>query len=491
MSNLRRPNWVIPSTIIALILFFSGITVANTFIVGLNSDVIIHSMISLVDVTKFYWGQERLLNVLPALFSPVKDPGLNLYLILLTTAISHFVLLFILSATAVSLWGGKPLSWASASVFIVLSGVFLLTFTNYPAFEVAVYHYEWPLAIDLAVLAVWCYTAVKRLWLRIPLVFIITFVAIGVNFSIALIFAGLVTFLLISRHFTWRDGVVWLLMGATVELFWVIDSNDLRSNTFKNFKWESFSGLIVKTMNNLFLATDGVRLFAAITLIFGIGVLTYLLRGSRLKDLSSTGAPLRLLVILFGSGFCATWLLFFAQNDWVVINSNHFRYFLPLVYFAMFLLAMVVALIVLSWTASWGLAVVLAAIFVAATWQLGWLKFSTDFNQANVVKQSAASSNPQAGYAAGDFWLSWPFVYSQLINNREGVGLALRSEQTRAITSANIANDLTAYGFILVNCYGKDTVKCVDQVMWHAQQELQVEPVSDTGESTMLRFTKP
>lgn len=59
----------------------------------LNADMLLNSVMSLQHVTLFYWGQNRLLNVLPLVASVTSDPQYNLWLVILLPVVAFFLLL--------------------------------------------------------------------------------------------------------------------------------------------------------------------------------------------------------------------------------------------------------------------------------------------------------------------------------------------------------------------------------------------------------------
>ena len=64
---------------------------------ALNADTILFSIMSLQNVTPFYWGQNRLANIVPFLLSPVQSPLLNLGLQILVIAMAYYAFLIVLT----------------------------------------------------------------------------------------------------------------------------------------------------------------------------------------------------------------------------------------------------------------------------------------------------------------------------------------------------------------------------------------------------------
>jgi len=63
----------------------------------LDADVILNSIMSLQKVTLFYWGQNRLLNLVPFILSPITNPGYNLAAHLVFFSFTFFLLLYVMA----------------------------------------------------------------------------------------------------------------------------------------------------------------------------------------------------------------------------------------------------------------------------------------------------------------------------------------------------------------------------------------------------------
>ena len=103
------------------LLLISAFTVLKIAPDGLNADILINSVMSLQNLTLYYWGQNRLLNVLPLAVLLVKNPTLNLSAILVLTSISFYGLLYLLSRAAVTLIGVENKNTIVFKVFLITS----------------------------------------------------------------------------------------------------------------------------------------------------------------------------------------------------------------------------------------------------------------------------------------------------------------------------------------------------------------------------------
>lgn len=85
-----------------------------------HGDSLMVSIMSTTRPTMFYWGQDQWLNLLPWLFSFIKDPGLNLFFITL----AQFLCLFLFPYLAAGLLPvrRKCLFWAVSVLSMALLG---------------------------------------------------------------------------------------------------------------------------------------------------------------------------------------------------------------------------------------------------------------------------------------------------------------------------------------------------------------------------------
>ncbi len=127
------------------------VTVSGLAPAFLNADVILNSVMSLQNITPFYWGQNRLLNVVPLLAWPIRDPALNLLAILyLNTGLYYLVLwTFARGAVALTAVHAQSREWLTTAVFVSLSSAALLILTPQATFELALWHHEYTLPLVL------------------------------------------------------------------------------------------------------------------------------------------------------------------------------------------------------------------------------------------------------------------------------------------------------------------------------------------------------
>ena len=114
----------------------------------LNADTILNGVMSLQNVTLYFWGQNRLLNLLPFAAMWVGDAGLNLGLQIGIASASLFGLLLVLAMFARRAVGADRS--LVLPVFVALSSLYLLVVRPEGIHQSAIGHHEHSLAALLA-----------------------------------------------------------------------------------------------------------------------------------------------------------------------------------------------------------------------------------------------------------------------------------------------------------------------------------------------------
>ncbi len=104
-----------------------------------NSDSLLHSQVSRLAWTPFYWGQDRLGMLYPLLASPVRDPLWN---VILLSTLHAFASLGGLVLLGVYVLGPRRGAWAGVACGLLLVGT-----QAYAAFELFVHHPEYLAAL--------------------------------------------------------------------------------------------------------------------------------------------------------------------------------------------------------------------------------------------------------------------------------------------------------------------------------------------------------
>jgi hypothetical protein len=115
LANALAASWLLVVSALPVIAY------APDFI---GADTVLGSIMSLQNVTLYFWGQNRLLNVLPFAVSWITDPQSNLLALLYLASLASFSLLLLLALFARRAVAGR--SDLVLPVFAALSATYLL-----------------------------------------------------------------------------------------------------------------------------------------------------------------------------------------------------------------------------------------------------------------------------------------------------------------------------------------------------------------------------
>ncbi|MFC4525301.1 hypothetical protein ISN76_03535 [Dyella halodurans] len=180
-----------------------------------DSDGVLTALISTQKLTWYFWGQDRLLNLLPALAAPFRDPELNLRV----QVFLRFALAFLSPLGVVCVFRG---SWRFA-VLLVATTQCLLAFalSQYGAFNMWAQHNPYGTSFVLFALALWVCVNGKASW-RWGAAFFVLFLAYAVNLALVV---WAVPFLAVAMVFGVRDrrllGAVLLLNLVSILAAWL------------------------------------------------------------------------------------------------------------------------------------------------------------------------------------------------------------------------------------------------------------------------------
>ena len=135
------------------LLIISVLTVTKVAPHNINADTLLQSIMSLQKLTLYYWGQNRLLNILPLAVSLIKNPTLNLAAVMVLISISFYGLLYLVSRSAAILMAAKNIDAVSLKVFLIISSTFVFVFTQSAVSAIAIWHIEYSFPALLLVFA--------------------------------------------------------------------------------------------------------------------------------------------------------------------------------------------------------------------------------------------------------------------------------------------------------------------------------------------------
>jgi hypothetical protein len=377
---------------------------------------------SVQDVQLFFWGQNRFASVVPLLASPIADPLVNLFLVLLINSLSFHLLLLILS------WMGARVvaenrTWTTTLVlFLVMAATAhaVLAPDKLHVLALEAQPYSMSLGLTLGAFLLWK----QPQWWQFGLAAVMVGIASGLNPSTVLIAAFLAVVEMMRR----RQWVRWPLFGVAWVIWfgvWVKLAEWYPGNTgampevdqdYFGFAVDQFVGAAPQSLASIAGAIRPIR-FVVVVAIACMSILL-LSRARRAVML-----PRLFLAILF----CTLYWAVFTGNSWVAANLFAVRYFAPVVLLVIVILAAPTAGALLALplprraestravavgVAGLACAAALFGPFVtpAQAWELQAGKESADYVEANDIT-----------FLAGYYWALLPIELQALENGRHAV----------------------------------------------------------------------
>jgi len=330
---------------ILLIIFFALYVVFHSAPKVLNADVLLNSIMSSHNLTLFYWGQDRLLNVLPFLLSGIKNSHINLYFALLLPAVSHFTLLFCISNLALTLSSEKD-NKCSTILFIVLAFIFLFSFNKASIFHIAIGHIEYS-ASYLTVLYVLLriFKSDKNSFFDLIFNALLFFIAIGINPSVVLFALATGISLLTLNQFIIKKKELVLLLISSI-LFFILwgglskKFGIAQSTSYMAFHTNEYRFALKTVIKQLVQTIKAPQIyiifFFFIAYNFFLPNSTNIVNTKNYKKIYFIFNKKTYFIFICAVSFCLGYLLLFSASDWVRVNEYSFRYFIVIIYFFLF-----------------------------------------------------------------------------------------------------------------------------------------------------------
>lgn len=447
LANALAASWLLLVSALPVIAY------APDFI---NADTVLGSIMSLQNVTLYFWGQNRLLNILPFAVSWITDPQSNLLALLYLASLATFSLLLLLALFARRAVAGR--SDLVLPVFAALSATYLLVASPHGIYLMSIAHPEYALALLLAgagVYVVWfaAIGAPARLALAVPPVLL----AIGLNPATAIpLSLTLAVASLYRRRISGPDAILFaIVVGGFVG--WSAVSRLHGSESYNAFSADDMAGKLARATGSIAeMAQPSAVAALALALLAGLAVRRWRVRRGPGVDPTPAAIPAVAALCLFG----ALWFLLFSTNRWVEMNAFSSRYFIP-VAFAL------VAVAAIGWAgvlrdvaprirAAIVVPLVAAAIIVTAT----PIRPITDFV---VFRTVAPLPRSPSGLYAGDYWRAWPAVFRDLMAGHEAYGLTYRGEGNQKAVRRHVRAELATRGTFTLLCIGDPVEACAGE----------------------------
>jgi hypothetical protein len=466
-------------TLLVFIFFAASLLgYSGSFASSLQADYIMYSIMSTQNVTLFYWGQNRFLNIIPFLVSPISDHVANISLVLFLSVVSHYLSGFAISVVILRIIRGLKAS-LSELAWLALSTVVLMNLLISPNLTgTFFYQHEYSLAL-LLISTSWLVLTRKNTFSSWVISSVLLFLAMGLNPSMILLVAWIAGLSIYFRVFSHRKTpFLWASVSfIAVSLWLTIMASSGSSESYVNIHPESFFENAAKGLTSLIALVEPVNLTMIALLVLALLILNVSMIESRQLWLNIVSVTVAALVFLI------LWVLVFSSLEWVVMNEYSPRYFIPPFYLVFGLISAL--LIVRSykareWLSRLGVSVLL---FVSL---FGAISSDLRFDPRNAsVFESLPALPSGSNLLAGDYWKVWPMYFILLEQGSSPISFASRGGQGLSSNGRALLDQFVAAGSIRISCVNSAVVECVGQVQalvpevdsaWIVSDAVQVHP---------------
>ncbi len=422
----------------------------------LNADILINSVMSLQNVTLYYWGQNRLLNILPLVASPIHDATYNLILVLYLSAATFFSLIFLIAKFINKIKDGADLE--SVKVFVTLSSLFVFIFDARAISEIALGHIEYSLPAFLTGLAIYliCFKKLEP-YTRCAASGVLIVIAVGMNPSTLLVLLFMVFAAVVYSQKIRKDDVFVASVAILSFVSWTYVSKLHGSFSYSSFAFSQLSVGLDKVTSGLIGATNLPAIFFLIGFLFLWKVATLVLKINN----GGARAPSERFVVLSILFFSICWLIIFSCSKWVEMNNFSWRYFIYIIFGALVIVGFELSSIfkIIGDRSSW----ILVVIFMMAA-TLSTYRTPVSFKNFKVFEKVHALSPVPHGLYAGDYWVVWPAVLRDLMQGRSSFGLTFRGKGNAATVAEYVLKEIEDKGNFSVLCLKDTPQNCSNQI---------------------------
>jgi len=439
------------------LLLISTLTVNKVAPEFLNADVLINSIMSLQNLTLYYWGQNRLLNILPLAVALIRDPATNLATVLVTSSLSFYFLLFVISRFAALTINASNIDALSLKIFVLISTAFVCIFKPHSISEIAISHIEYSFAALLLGVAFYMVILKKEnAQVSLSLVVAAIFLAIGLNQSTVLpaVFVSAAT-MLYKRRFG-KAELIMCVSSLFAFVVWHFVSKQYGNLPYNKFEPSILTSGLERVVSGL-IGTLNITIFMIFTGLLVLVKIFLFFCNNTGETASDLVKYVCFCVVLFSIG----WLFLFAGNQWVEMNNFAWRYFIFVIFGAIYLTAIPLADILntISQEAS-GFVTMSAALMAFA------VTFSSPivFNKYIIFQRVNTLTVSGSNLYSGDYWVVWPSVLRDMMQGYKSYGLTSRGEANRDAARKYVLDKIKNDGHVSVFCLNEKYENCINQI---------------------------
>lgn len=437
------------------LIIFSAITTIKVAPIYLDADIIMNSIMSIQNLTLYYWGQNRLLNILPLTTYLIREPSLNLSVTLVLASMSLYGLLYFISRSSVVILYKRNIEALSLLTFLVIASSFTLAFNTSSISSMTIGHIEYSLSALLlvcAVLKLYPRSSKINSWKEHLLPSLFVFIAIGINPS------SLIASLFIASSFIYykkeiRKKEITLILATIISfIFWKIISSQYPGySNYGGFSFETFTSSIIDIINNIYSTTNLATIFSFTSIL----VLTIYLARKEDRVKSKLIIYSSLLTLFFSVG----WLILFSSNDWVKLNGGAVRYFTYINFAFLFCYAVLIS----SLLKTLEFKKTLIYITIFSLYAIFNLTSSVQtFENFKVFREVSSFKKPEVHLYSGNYWDVWPSVMRDMIDGQDAYGLTYRGESNAEMAKAYINKKITENGYAEIICINDEVESCLN-----------------------------
>ncbi|MBD5417940.1 MAG: hypothetical protein HDR50_09895 [Desulfovibrio sp.] len=423
----------------------------------IHSDIILFQIMSLHNPTLFYWGQNRLLNVIPFLLQFITSPKLNMFFVAFSCAASFFVLLWVISCVSQRIISGGSNKMITFIIYTFNFLICICLFVRGCWNETTLSHPEYSLALNFGILAVYFFYYFPHKYSIFALV--CGFIAIGINPSVILLFAFFMFFKCLYMHKISRGDAFLSILMTIFFLVWLAIS--MQYGIVETYYDLDFSMILqgIKSFFTQFI----MRYFFSYSLCF-IGILFFIFMIVVITSTKLTTAQRKKIIYI-----SLTTLVSIFIYALIISSVPHFHANLCASRYFIFVVFMIIFIMSINFTAY-------IAYFINIPNKLFMLflfifccvlpfRFPNDFNirHANVYKSCDEIIPSGTHVYAGDYWKIWSCMSRDLIDGYDSRSLGFRSISDKQNIQKKLRSSSHS-GVLDISCLNAEIEMCKSQI---------------------------
>lgn len=449
-----HPHKLFVFFLIVLPAFFSLFKYAHS---GLNADILLNQIMSLQNPTLFYWGQNRIFNIIPYTLSFISFPILNLFMALFITSLSFFGSLYLFSYIS-----GKVIQSTNGNIYavyiinVLLCIVFL---TDNAWISMCIWHFEYSLALIFMSISIYLFYYKKS---RIkPLVFILAFLATGINPFIIILFSAIILFKCFINLSINKNDLSFLISNIMFFLIWLIiakyyGSFDDYSTLVVGNYYDGTNKLVVNLLSD-YLYIGNLIIFTFFNLCI------YVLKDKFCLHKISIQISLAKSIVIYSLILSCFIVAVVACIRWTQMNDFSPRYLIFCIFIALFANSF--------WLCSYLMQIRIKEkslyIFTIISFIGSIILFyPPDFNLKKCKIYQECDNISQSGnnFYLGDYWKAWACASRDLNNGHAAHTLVYRATANKNKIMADLHAALDDNGCLEIQCINSDMAFCKKQM---------------------------